>query len=175
MSYTIVPLGNPGKEYETTRHNAARVILGFIQSDMERLESCEIFTPSTYMNESGKDVADYLRYHEGKEIILMHDDKDLLLGTIRISFDRGDGGHNGVKSIIEHLGTKAFIRLRIGIAGNDEEGNLSVIQGDAVQKFVMGHFTEKEMEMLTKNSSAVFAAISDIVALGYAKAMEKHN
>lgn len=175
MSYTIVPLGNPGKEYETTRHNAARIMLSLMKHDVEGLNDCEVFMPRSYMNESGKDVATYLRYHEGREIILMYDDKDLALGTIRISYDRGDGGHNGVKSIIESLGTKAFTRLRIGIAGNDQDGNLSVPQGEAVQKFVMGHFTDEEMKILKQTAPSALAALKDIVSLGTGKAMEKNN
>lgn len=172
MTYTLVPLGNPGKEYESTRHNAARIVLSLLS---ESSLPCEVFVPKTYMNESGKDVREYLRYTVGKEIILMYDDKDLALGTVRISYDRGDGGHNGVKSIIESLGTTAFIRLRIGIAGVDEEGNTKVPQGDDVQKFVMGRFSEEERGILEKTAPLIEKAIKDIVELGYQKAMEKNN
>lgn len=170
--YTLVPLGNPGKEYESTRHNAARIALALLK---EGELPVEVFVPKTYMNESGKDVAEYLRYHEGKEIILMYDDKDLPLGTIRISYDRGDGGHNGVKSIIDALQTKAFIRIRIGIAGVDALGNTKVPQGDDVQKFVMGRFSEDERDILQKTAPSIEKAIKDIVEFGYQKAMEKNN
>lgn len=170
--YTLVPLGNPGNEYTTTRHNAARIVSSsFKEEDIP----CEVFIPDTYMNESGKAVAEYLRYHNDREIIVMYDDKDLPLGSIRISYDKSDGGHNGVKSIIESLGTKEFVRVRIGIAPMDEEGKTKAPHGEEVQKFVMGRFTEHEMEELKKITPRILDAIKDIVSLGHVKAMEKYN
>lgn len=175
MIYTLVPLGNPGKEYETTRHNAARIVLSYAKSDIETISSLEVFVPETFMNESGKAVAEYLRYHNEREIIVMYDDKDLALGTIRISHDRGDGGHNGVKSVIEHLGTREFVRVRIGIANKDEAGNLLVPKGEEVQGFVMGRFIEDERAVLEKTVPAIMQALRDIVDYGYQKAMERNN
>ncbi|MDQ5962406.1 MAG: peptidyl-tRNA hydrolase, family [Patescibacteria group bacterium] len=175
MIYTLVPLGNPGKAYEITRHNAARIVLERIKDEVEMFSSCEIFIPDTYMNESGKAVAEYLRYHDDRELIVMYDDKDLPLGTIRISHDRGDGGHNGVKSVIESLGTREFVRVRLGIAPKDEMGNVKIPQGEDVQNFVMGKFLDNERVLLEETTPAVTSAIKDIVALGYQKAMEKNN
>jgi PTH1 family peptidyl-tRNA hydrolase len=175
MIYTLVPLGNPGKEYEMTRHNAARIALLRVKNDIESISSLEVFIPDTFMNESGRAVADYLRYHDDREVIVMYDDKDLPLGMIRISHDRGDGGHNGVKSVIEHLGTREFTRVRIGIANKDETGNILVPKGEEVQGFVMGKFTEDERKTLEETTPKIVKALNDIVNHGYQKAMERNN
>jgi PTH1 family peptidyl-tRNA hydrolase len=176
MIYTLVPLGNPGEKYAHTRHNAARIALSLINNDLEKLSGCEIFVPTTFMNESGKAVAEYLRYHEGRELVVIYDDKDLAYGKIRISHDRGDGGHNGVKSVIESLGTKEFIRIRIGIAPHDTDGKeIKAPHGEAVQGYVMGNVSEYEEESLRSIASPLLGAIKTIVEEGYQKAMERYN
>jgi PTH1 family peptidyl-tRNA hydrolase len=175
MIYTIVPLGNPGQSYEKTRHNAARIIIDVLHDDITHIQGAEIFVPETFMNESGKALIDYIKYHEDREIILMYDDKDLPLGAVRISYDRGDGGHNGVKSVIEHLGTKSFIRVRIGIAARDDEGKVTPPTGEAVQKYVMDNFSSEEITSLKSVSLLVLNSLKDIVEFGYQKAMERNN
>lgn len=182
MIYTLVPLGNPGEKYANTRHNAARIVLD-LGVGAEKLHTLmreglvETFLMvDTYMNESGKPVAEYLKYHEGRELIIIYDDKDLPLGKIRISHDRGDGGHNGVKSIIESLGTKEFIRIRVGIAPENVDGNeIKAPHGEEVQGFVMGKFTSTEKEVLEKVALKVVDSIEVIAREGYQKAMEKFN
>ncbi len=176
--YTLVPLGNPGSKYANTRHNVARVLLAMIKDEVMRLPSVEIMTPQTYMNESGVAVRDYLRYHEGRDIVVMYDDKDLAYGTFRISYDRGDGGHNGLKSIIEHLNKKDFIRIRIGIAPPQVDGKeYKAPHGFAVQGYVMGQITEQENEMLRTISARVLGALKliSVDGDGYRKAMEVYN
>lgn len=176
MIYTLVPLGNPGEKYIRTRHNAARIMLTLIETHIEKIESVEVFIPETFMNESGRDVAEYLRFKEGRELVVMYDDKDLPLGKIRISHDRGDGGHNGVKSIIESLGTREFVRIRIGIAPQDVDGKeVKAPHGMEVQDFVMGKFREEEGVVLREVAPQVVGAIQAIVEVGYAKAMERYN
>lgn len=175
MIFTLVPLGNPGKEYEMTRHNAARIVLSRAKGEIENIASLEVFVPDTFMNESGKAVAEYLRYHNDREVIVMYDDKDLPLGTIRISHDRGDGGHNGVKSVIESLGTREFTRVRIGIAHKDESGTVLVPKGEEVQGFVMSRFSEEEQTVLETMTPKIVQALRDIAELGYQKAMERNN
>lgn len=176
MMYTLVPLGNPGSKYANTRHNIARVLLSMIKDDVMKIEGCEIMIPSTFMNDSGKAVAEYLRYHESKEIIVMYDDKDLPYGTFRISYDRGDGGHNGVKSIIEALQKKGFIRIRIGIAPKDVDGKaVKAPHGEQVQGYVLGAIKEDEQEMLRAIAARTLGAIQSIVKDGYQKAMEVYN
>lgn len=176
MRYTIVPLGNPGEKYAHTRHNVGRIALSLIKDDVVKISGCEIFTPETFMNESGKAVAEYLRYHEGRELVVIYDDKDLAYGKFRISHDRGDGGHNGVKSIIESLGTKEFIRIRIGIAPHDTDGKeIKAPHGKAVQGYVMGHVGEHEEESLRAIAPQLLGAIKAITTNGYQKAMEVYN
>jgi PTH1 family peptidyl-tRNA hydrolase len=176
MIYTLVPLGNPGEKYARTRHNAARIVVEHIQDILADVTSLEVVTLDSYMNESGQALHNYLRYHEERELIIMYDDKDLALGTFRISYDRGDGGHNGVKSIIDALGTKAFIRLRIGIAPENVNGmDIKAPHGDEVQDFVMGKFREEELKILKEISSYIAEVIEAVVRTGYIKAMEKYN
>lgn len=176
MIYTLVPLGNPGEKYAHTRHNVGRIMVELIRDDIEKISTCEIFIPETFMNESGKAVAEYLRYHEGRELIIIYDDKDLAYGRFRISHDRGDGGHNGVKSVIESLGTKEFIRIRIGIAPHDTNGKeIKAPHGEAVQGYVMGHVGEREEESLRALATPLLGAIKTITEEGYQKAMERFN
>ena len=175
MIFTIIPLGNPGVKYERTRHNVARILIDMIKDDIKELPACELFVPDTYMNESGKAVSEYLRYHEGREIVVVHDDKDLPYETFRISFDRGDGGHNGVKNIIDSLGRSDFIRIRIGIRPKDEENAELVPIGDLLQDYVMGKVTEDEEESLRRIAPQVLGAIKTIAEEDYTKAMERYN
>lgn len=147
-----------------------------IKDEVMKVSSLEIMIPSTFMNESGKAVQEYLRYHEGREIIVMYDDKDLPYGTFRISYDRGDGGHKGVKSIIEALGKKDFIRIRIGIAPPEVDGStVKPPHGEAVQGYVLGIISEKEEEILRIIATRILGSIQTIVGSGYQKAMEVYN
>jgi PTH1 family peptidyl-tRNA hydrolase len=174
--YTLIPLGNPGTKYANTRHNVARVLLSMIKDDVMKISSFEIMVPSTFMNESGIAVREYLKYHEGREIVVMYDDKDLPYGTFRISYDRGDGGHNGVKSIISALQKKDFIRIRIGIAPKEVDGKeIKAPHGEAVQGYVMGVIREDEEEALRSIAARVLSALQAIVNDGHAKAMEIYN
>jgi len=174
--YTFVPLGNPGKEYARTRHNAGRFVIDRIEEDMQKLSSSELFVPDTFMNESGRAVAEYLRYHEGREIVIVYDDKDLAVGTFRIAYDRGDGGHNGLKSIIETLGRTDFIRIRIGIAPKDVDGQEVIApHGEEVQDYVLGKLRDDEEEALRSIAPRVLEAIKTIIEEGYQKAMERCN
>jgi PTH1 family peptidyl-tRNA hydrolase len=174
--YTLVPLGNPGEKYAHTRHNAARIMTDLIRDHLEKVEQVEVFVPETFMNESGRAVAEYLRYHEGRELVVMYDDKDLPLGKIRISHDRGDGGHNGMKSVIESLGTREFIRIRIGIAPEGVDGrDVKAPHGEEVGGYVLGRFREEEEEKLREVAPRVVGALQAIVEVGFEKAMERFN
>jgi len=131
----IVGLGNPGKEYENTRHNAGAL---FVEAIAEALNThlladkkfqglyakvschghdCHLLLPTTYMNLSGQAVQATARFYKIKpeEILVVHDDLDLPVGTIKLKVSGGHGGHNGLKSIIAHLGSNNFMRLRLGI------------------------------------------------------------
>lgn len=131
----IIGLANPGKDYADTRHNAgAWFIQTIIEHTHARLKAepkfhglygqanfpnhvCQLLIPTTFMNLSGQSVQACMSYHKisPAQILVAHDDIDLPVGTIRLKFDGGDGGHNGLKDIIRHLHTKQFYRLRIGV------------------------------------------------------------
>jgi PTH1 family peptidyl-tRNA hydrolase len=131
----IVGLANPGKEYAETRHNAGAWFVEQLAEDIHATlrheskhhalhalahihhQACQLLIPLTFMNLSGQAVRACLNYHKiaPNEMLVAHDDIDLPAGTIRLKFDGGDGGHNGLKDIISHLNTKQFYRLRIGV------------------------------------------------------------
>lgn len=139
----IVGLANPGKEYAKTRHNAGAWLVENIAKASDtilRLETkhhgwygmarfsndtCHLLIPSTFMNRCGLAVQVCAHYHKilPESILIAHDDIDLPVGTIKLKFDGGDGGHNGLKDIMLHLNTKKFYRLRIGIGhpGNSKD------------------------------------------------------
>ena len=122
------------------------------------------------MNESGK-TADYFTSKEGiaaEQLIVIYDDLDLPIGKFKISFDRGSGGHNGVKSIEEHLGSREFIRIRIGISKIIESGEL-------VKPNVLGNFDSNELETLKDVSKIAYKAIGTILKEGKEKAMTAFN
>lgn len=132
----IVGLGNPGKEYEKTRHNIGFMVLDAIADelqaqfcDMSRWsadttefqvhgEKVVLLKPLTFMNKSGQAVGTFAHYYklEPKDIWVVSDDIDMPLGRIRVRHEGSSGGHNGLKSIIEHLGTENFTRIRLGVA-----------------------------------------------------------
>jgi PTH1 family peptidyl-tRNA hydrolase len=131
----IVGLANPGKEYTHTRHNAGAWFVDDIANAANAAlrpdakfhglqtqiklhdEACQLLIPTTFMNNSGRSVQACMNYRklEPREILIAHDDIDLPAGVVRLKFDGGDGGHNGLKDIISHLNTKQFYRLRIGV------------------------------------------------------------
>lgn len=131
----IVGLGNPGAEYESTRHNAgawfvsqlgdkARTILryetkfhGLVGTAHFPEKDCYLLTPTTFMNCSGQSLAAFIKFYKipPTAILVAHDEIDLPVGEIRLKLDGGHGGHNGLRDIISHLNTKQFYRLRIGV------------------------------------------------------------
>jgi peptidyl-tRNA hydrolase, PTH1 family len=151
----IVGLGNPGNLYKKTRHNVGFMILDTLNktygdgrwrtnkkfnADTSEIthnnEKFILAKPLTYMNASGQSIQMLMHFYkiEPKDIIIIHDEKDLPLGEFKIQKDRGHAGHNGIKSIIEHIGTKDFHRARIGIASKNEK------KMNDTAKFVLGKF-----------------------------------
>jgi PTH1 family peptidyl-tRNA hydrolase len=171
MNFLLFPLGNFGEKYEYTRHNAGRFLINklkerkLLSEFLENKENTlEVFIPKSFMNESGLVLKDYIKNKNIKKenIIIIYDDKDLEIGDIRIARDRGDGGHNGLKNIIENLGVKDFYRIRVGIApaGTGKNG-LIPPHGEIVQKYVLGNFTEEEKNILS--SDEVLEKVSDFI------------
>jgi peptidyl-tRNA hydrolase, PTH1 family len=137
MATIIVGLGNPGSEYEKTRHNAGRDVVklfakqeGFDEFKENKVskslvakgsvdgENVTLVLPETMMNLSGKAVSAFVKSPKaGKNLVVVQDDLDLPLGTIKMVFARGSGGHKGIESIMRAIKTEEFARIRIGISG----------------------------------------------------------
>jgi PTH1 family peptidyl-tRNA hydrolase len=168
----IVGLGNPGKEYERTRHNAGFMALDKIAQayDFEsfRLEdkfeaeiahgkigdkNVLLVKPQTFMNASGRAVAKILSFYklDASNLIVFHDDLDIPLGEYRASFGSRSAGHKGVQSIIDSVNTRDFKRLRIGIKIPDRKA--------PTEKYVLSQFAKEELEMIEK----VIASFLEII------------
>jgi PTH1 family peptidyl-tRNA hydrolase len=174
----IVGLGNPGKEYENTRHNAGRILVEMIERKLEDSNlKLKFLTPDTFMNNSGKAVAPLVKSKKDlKDLIVIYDDVDLPLGKIKISFNRSSGGHNGLGSIIKSLKSEEFVRIRIGITPATANGRLKKPRGEeAMLKFLLGEFRKPEMEILKKLSKKVAEVVETIFTESKDKAMSLYN
>ncbi len=181
----IALLGNPGKKYEDTKHNAAWIVSEawsldwkenkYAESLEAEKEGLVFVRPQTFMNESGRSVFWYLTKREEKpeDIVVVYDDVDLPIGSIRVSFNRGSGGHNGIKSIEQVLGTPAFTRIRIGVAGKSEEGN--ALLPESRKDFVLSAFSQDEKKTIESLSDKVMKVLLTIQKDGYEKAMNEFN
>jgi len=196
MSYIIVGLGNPGEEYKNTRHNAGRIALEYFRKEVSFPEWVEdrksksllsegsigrnsiiLLEPNNFMNNSGESVAMFVTSKKKAEkLIVVYDDIDIPLGKIKISYNRGSGGHKGVESIIRNIKTKAFIRIRVGVAQTTPTGKIKKPKGDnKVLDFLMGEFKQKEIEIFKNVSKSVVGAINTIINDGVEKAMNVYN
>ena len=160
----IIGLGNPGEKYKNTRHNAGFMAVDFILRGNEFIlekpgkefssethvlekngEKLVFLKPHTYMNDSGqaaKAVRDFYKLDAAKDLLVIHDDVDLPLGSIRTTNSSSAAGHNGIKDIIEKLGTQDFARVRVGVEARPSRADLPT---DA---FVLQNFTEEEIKKL---------------------------
>lgn len=192
----IVGLGNPGEEYEKTRHNAGRIVLEYIakaqdfsdwkvdmktkslrsKGEIEK-EKFDFLLPETFMNNSGNAVACIIDDKKKlKNLIVVYDDIDLPIGSLKISFNRSSGGHNGVQSIIKKVKSQEFVRVRIGVSPQTPTGKLKKPKGeDAVMKFLLGEFKDDELKELKKISKKVVEIITMISSDGHPKAMSLYN
>ncbi|MDO8569188.1 MAG: aminoacyl-tRNA hydrolase [bacterium] len=171
--YIIVGLGNPGAEYAHTRHNTGRMVSDFIG---DKVRGTKVFIPNTYMNKSGLAVAKAMAGKSAKKLIVVYDDLDLPLGTMKISYNRSSGGHKGLESIIRALKTEEFTRIRIGISPKTSSGKLKKPSGEkAVEKHILGKFKKSEMEILGKVFKRAQGAIKAIVEHGFTHAMTEFN
>lgn len=182
----IVGLGNPGKQYENTRHNVGFDILdiyakeknfssfkekfqGLIAEKTIDGEKVLLLKPQTYMNLSGDSLIQVIKFYkiDVKDIAIVYDDMDLPLGKIRVKVNGSAGGHNGIKSIISHVG-QDFIRVKCGI-------------GKAITKqeninFVLGKFSKDENEVIKPMFDMVTLLIDDIIKnTQMEKIMQKYN
>jgi|SRR3989344_2952711 len=167
--YIIVGLGNPGGAYARTRHNTGRIAADFLVDKVSGLPAgkagFKVFTPDTYMNKSGQAVAKIVKSKKvAQKLIVIYDDLDLELGTLKISFNRSSGGHKGLESIIRAIKTKEFIRIRIGIGKKVD-----------VEKHILGKFKKSEIEILKKVFKRAQGAVETIVTRGLTNAMTEFN
>lgn len=171
MALVIVGLGNPGKEYEKTRHNAGRSVVELLarnigaedfvlnkiakalvaKGDIEG-ENATLVLPETMMNLSGKAVAAFVKsVKAAKKLLVIQDDLDLPLGTLKMVSGRGSGGHKGVESIVRAIKTKDFARLRIGISGVGKKNQAKKVHGEEkVIKLVIGKWKPAEEVVVKK-------------------------
>jgi len=176
MKYLIVGLGNPGEEYELTRHNVgARVVEAGRGKNKDKKSM--FLLPTTFMNHSGEPITKLIKTKAATaKLIVVHDDLDLPFGRFKISFARGAGGHRGVESVIKKLKTADFIRLRIGIAPISPAGKIKKPRGeDRIVKFILGQFTPKEETGLKKMMPKLLDVLETITGDGLASAMNKFN
>lgn len=159
--YIIVGLGNPSSQYAHTRHNTGRMAADFMS---EKVPGVKVFVPDTFMNKTGPAVAKVLAGKNAKNLIVIYDDIDLPLGAMRISYNRGSGGHKGLESVIKALKTREFIRIRIGIGKKKD-----------VEKHILSNFSKSEIETLKKVFKKTAAAVETISNHGLGPAMTEFN
>ena len=178
MSYIIAGLGNPGAEYENTRHNAGRIILDALRKEFSKdefesdkklnaltaeakigKEKVMLVAPDNFMNNSGKSLVSIvktkknakLKLTTADDLLVIYDDFQLPLGRMKISYNKSAGGHNGLESVIKAVKTEAFPRLRIGTAPAKSNGDAKIPLGnDMIEKFILGKFKDEEMKDVKK-------------------------
>ena len=158
----IICLGNPGAEYENTYHNVGLQFAAYANREENRghLNGITIVPSPTFMNESGAFVAKTIRKLgvTPEELLIVHDDSDLTLGSIKLSFERGAGGHHGVESVIRALKTDAFSRLRIGIRPASEKTRVKA------GSFVLKKINKEAKEILEKTFQEALEKVLELVS-----------
>ena len=173
MNWTIVGLGNPTEKYENTRHNIGRDIV----TAFGEHKNAKLVIPDTYMNDSGKEVKKFIKNKkQASTMVVVYDDLDIALGKMKISFNKSSGGHKGVQSIIDHIKTQEFIRLRVGIAPVTPSGKVKKVLGeDAVIKHVLSKFKTSEKKSVQKVTDNGVKALELIMEKGYERAANDVN
>lgn len=182
--WLVAGLGNPGDDYADTRHNigfmvvdalSARALISIRQKTTNfiygrgfiREQKTVLIKPLTFMNRSGNAVWEAIRMNdEIDNILVIHDDLDLETGVIRIKKAGSSGGHNGVQSIIDRLGSQDFIRLKIGI-GRPNRG--------PAEKYVLRRFNKEERPVITEAIETAADAVEEILARGVTSAQNRFH
>ncbi|MGM0439066.1 MAG: aminoacyl-tRNA hydrolase [Patescibacteria group bacterium] len=164
----IVGLGNPGQKYEETRHNIGFRIIDKLKREenfpdfsldnkfnglLTKEGDVVLLKPQTFMNKSGVSVSNFARYYNvnSKDIVIIHDDSDINLGKIKIDKNRSSGGHNGVQSIINHLSTKNFWRIRFGIGKeNKKAGEIALKKFSKEEEKLVNKLVERTIKEIKK-------------------------
>ena len=180
----VVGLGNPGKEYENTRHNIGFMMIDEIvktynltgKEKMNGLyyelnvkgEKVYLLKPLSYMNLSGEVVRKYIDYFKIniEDILIINDDLDLPIGTHKLREKGSSGGHNGLKNIEQHLNTNNYKRLKIGISNNK---NIDT------KDYVLGRFSKEDMNELNNFIKLAPNVLEDFITLSFTNLMNKYN
>ncbi|KAB7664950.1 aminoacyl-tRNA hydrolase [Bacillus sp. B1-b2] len=182
----IVGLGNPGKQFDKTRHNIGFEIIDYLSEaysiplDKSKFkgsfgigtisgEKVILLKPLTYMNLSGESIRPIMDYYEINidDLVVIYDDLDLPVGKIRLRQKGSSGGHNGIKSTIQHTGTEKFNRIRVGV---DRPKN-----GMKVTDYVLGRFTKEETEILEDIIKKCADACAEWTQSPFLQVMNKYN
>ncbi len=179
----IVGLGNKGNEYNNTRHNVGFMVVdnyvnknnliykskldGLYAETVINNEKVIFLKPQNYINLSGDVISKYIKYFkiDIKDILIIHDDMDLELGTFKIRYKGGSAGHNGLKNIETNLKTNEYKRIKIGISKN----NIDKID------YVLGKFNALELSKINKVINITYNIIEDFVSLSFENLMNKYN
>ena len=196
MNYIIVGLGNPGQEYEGTRHNTGRIAVDTLSKKIgdfdwkedKKLKSEVLKTkigkntallikPNTFMNKSGDAVRSLIKSKKAAEtLVVVHDDLDLPFGKIKMSFNKSAGGHRGVQSIIKAVKTEGFIRMRIGIAPVTPSGKMRKPEGEkAVIDLILGKMKPGDIDGWKKIMKRAAEGLETLVSEGRDIATMKIN
>lgn len=185
--YIIAGLGNPTKEYNGTRHNvgfdAIDAIAKKYKIDVDSKKHKGIYgtgyiegykvilvKPQTYMNLSGESIREFIDYYKVEpedELIILYDDIDLDVGQLRIRKKGSAGGHNGIKSIIAHVGTQSFLRVKIGVGEKPKQMDLA--------DYVLGHFSKDERQLVDASIANVVEAVELMITKDADAAMNVYN
>lgn len=178
----IIGLGNPGKDYQNTRHNVGFLILDNYLGNVDwkekfnalcfekRINSEKVIfvKPLTFMNLSGNAVVKYVNYYNVNidDILVIQDDLDLPFSTYKLKKNSSAGGHNGIKSIINCLGSQDFLRLKIGVSNN---------KSIDTKDYVLGRFSKEEKDKLDSLQKTFNEIIESFVIVGISKTMNIYN
>lgn len=191
----IAGLGNPGQQYERTRHNLGFLLLdrfaeqcsgegakpvwrersgALVYEARFRGERIVLVKPQTYMNRSGEPLVQVMRFFkvEVGSVVVAHDEVDLPLGALRFKSGGGDGGHNGIKSVVSMLGSPDFIRLRLGIGRPPVGQNLPP---DGIASWVLGRFGSEELSVVSELLTRGVLALEAICSEGLKAAQNRFN
>ncbi|MGN1058878.1 MAG: aminoacyl-tRNA hydrolase [Clostridia bacterium] len=184
--YVIVGIGNPGRQYENTKHNIGFISLDFLSASwnipMRQIkhkavigegqikgERVLLVKPQTFVNLSGESVGEIMRFYKlpPENLIVIYDDVNLDTGRVRIRPKGSDGGHNGMKSIIYHLRSDSFTRIRLGVGQKPPTYDLA--------DWVLAKFTDEEIKLMAAAVDRVPDMVEEIIQKGVPSAMNRFN
>ena len=174
MAWIIVGLGNPNSEYQGTRHNVGKDFVEALAPTLPK--GAKVAGLNVYMNNSGGPIKKLIPSKKAAaSLVVVHDELDLPLGRVKVSFGSSAGGHNGVRSIEKALKTRAYVRVRVGISPSTASGKLRRPDAEKIVDFVLGKFKASEQEKLKKAKKVVGEALELIVTEGKDRAMTEIN